>query len=247
MKKIPILLLILSLIISVNSYSQSFYGESDVINYSSSRIFSNMDNSVKIQIGYDGIKVNGNSAYFNLEITVLNSTTAIIKGYSVTNPDGTISFRINNTNGCIVQGGDSYCVSYTKQSSPTPTPTGPVTNQPISNQPTTIKYKEIAYALLSYNPSVVGNGEAVYNVLKKYDKEFDQTKLDKELDAYKNERCAKVPKTTTEIKAFQDFMDRNYPNWFNGKNLNKGTGYGVFDENTKKAFGGKCSNYETPY
>jgi len=39
-----------------------------------------------------------------------------------------------------------------------------------------------------------------------------------------------------EIKAFQDWMDMKHPNWVNGKNLNKGGGYGTFGPSTKKAW-----------
>lgn len=41
---------------------------------------------------------------------------------------------------------------------------------------------------------------------------------------------------TNQIKGFQDWMDIKYPNWVNGKNLNKGTGYGTFGPSTKKAW-----------
>lgn len=37
-------------------------------------------------------------------------------------------------------------------------------------------------------------------------------------------------------KAFQDWMDINHPNWVNGKNLNKGSGYGVFGPSTTQAW-----------
>ncbi len=109
MKKSLLFLLAINFIFVCNSYSQSFYGASDVISYSAGKVFSSSDNTVKIQIGYDGITVNGNLAYFNLDINVLNTSVALIKGYSLSNPDGTISFRLNSSTGCIVQGGDSYC------------------------------------------------------------------------------------------------------------------------------------------
>lgn len=109
MKNQLLLLLAVNFLFVVNSYSQTFYGSSDVISYSSGKVFSNNDKTVKIQIGYDGITVNGNLAYFNLEINVLSTSVALIKGYSLSNPDGTISFRLNSSTGCIVQGSDSYC------------------------------------------------------------------------------------------------------------------------------------------
>jgi hypothetical protein len=43
-------------------------------------------------------------------------------------------------------------------------------------------------------------------------------------------------KNSTEVKAFQDWMDKNYPNWVNGKNLNKGSGYGTYGPSTTKAW-----------
>jgi len=39
-----------------------------------------------------------------------------------------------------------------------------------------------------------------------------------------------------DVKAFQDWLDTNHPNWINGKNLDKGAGYGIFGPNTKKAW-----------
>jgi hypothetical protein len=122
MKKPLLFLLAINLLFVLNySFGQSFNGSSDVISYSSGKVFSNTDKSVKIQIGYDGITVNGNLAYFNLEISVLNTSVALIKGYSLSNPDGTISFRLNSSTGCIVQGGDSYCSTSTNSNSQTPT------------------------------------------------------------------------------------------------------------------------------
>lgn len=47
----------------------------------------------------------------------------------------------------------------------------------------------------------------------------------------------------TEIKAFQDWMDAKHPNWVNGKNLNKGSGYGTFGPSTSKAWGSFGSEY----
>jgi hypothetical protein len=116
MKTKLLTLLLLNIIFSINSFAQSFQSESSVITYASGKVFSNTDKTVKIEITYDGIKVNGNLAYFNLEISVLSTNVALIKGYSLSNPDGTISFRINNTTGCIVQGSDSYCATSSSNS-----------------------------------------------------------------------------------------------------------------------------------
>lgn len=54
----------------------------------------------------------------------------------------------------------------------------------------------------------------------------------------------KTPATATglsslsksQVQAFQDWMDQNHPNWVNGKNLNRGAGYGTKGPATTKAF-----------
>jgi hypothetical protein len=108
--------IVINFIFSFNYFAQSFNSESSVITYASGKVFSNSDKSVKIEITYDGIKVNGNLSYFNLEINLISSSIAVIKGYSLSNPDGTISFRLNSSTGCIVQGSDSYCFSNSNSS-----------------------------------------------------------------------------------------------------------------------------------
>jgi hypothetical protein len=40
----------------------------------------------------------------------------------------------------------------------------------------------------------------------------------------------------TEIKAFQDWLDANYPKWLQNGKLNKGAGYGNYGTNTKNAY-----------
>ena len=46
------------------------------------------------------------------------------------------------------------------------------------------------------------------------------------------------------IKKFQDWMDANHPNWVNGKNLNKGSGYGThIGKNTQKAWNNHSAEY----
>lgn len=109
MKTRQLLTTVLITFLAFNYFAQSFNSESSVITYASGKVFSNSEKTVRIEVTYDGIKVNGNLAYFNLEISVLNSNVALIKGYSLSNPDGTIVFRLNNSTGCIVQGSDSYC------------------------------------------------------------------------------------------------------------------------------------------
>ena len=41
---------------------------------------------------------------------------------------------------------------------------------------------------------------------------------------------------TLQVKAFQDWMDIKHPNWVNGANLNKGTGYGNKGPATMSAY-----------
>lgn len=53
-------------------------------------------------------------------------------------------------------------------------------------------------------------------------------------------------KSSSEVKAFQDWMDKNHPNWVNGKNLNKGTGYGVYGPSTKSAWNSYGTEYKKP-
>jgi hypothetical protein len=51
-------------------------------------------------------------------------------------------------------------------------------------------------------------------------------------------------KDFNSITKFQDWMDINHPNWVNGKNLNKGKGYGMYvGENTERAW----QNYGKEY
>jgi len=42
--------------------------------------------------------------------------------------------------------------------------------------------------------------------------------------------------STPQVKSFQDWMDVKYPKWVNGKNLNKGSGYGSKGPSTKAAW-----------
>lgn len=53
-----------------------------------------------------------------------------------------------------------------------------------------------------------------------------------------------APLYPDDVKKFQDWMDKNKPNWVgatnfmlnNGRNLNRGQGYGNFGASTKKAY-----------
>ena len=53
-------------------------------------------------------------------------------------------------------------------------------------------------------------------------------------------------KNSTEVKSFQDWMDSKHPNWVNGKNLNKGSGYGTYGPSTKTAWTSYGTEYTTP-
>jgi len=46
------------------------------------------------------------------------------------------------------------------------------------------------------------------------------------------------------VTAFQDWMDKNHPNWVKGKNLNKGSGYGNFGAYTQKAWATYKAEYQ---
>jgi len=47
----------------------------------------------------------------------------------------------------------------------------------------------------------------------------------------------------SDVKAFQDWMDKNHPNWVKGKNLNKGSGYGSYGPSTQAAW----NTYKTEF
>jgi hypothetical protein len=47
----------------------------------------------------------------------------------------------------------------------------------------------------------------------------------------------------SDVKAFQDWMDKNHPNWVNGNNLNGGSGYGTFGPATQSAWGNWKAEY----
>ena len=47
----------------------------------------------------------------------------------------------------------------------------------------------------------------------------------------------------TDVKAFQDWMDKTHPNWVKGKNLNKGSGYGSYGPSTQSAW----NTYKTEF
>jgi hypothetical protein len=59
----------------------------------------------------------------------------------------------------------------------------------------------------------------------------------------KDESVQQTQDAPKDVKVFQDWLDANYPNWLNGRKLNKGRGYGTFGPYTKKAW----SQYKSKY
>jgi hypothetical protein len=51
--------------------------------------------------------------------------------------------------------------------------------------------------------------------------------------------------TVDKVKSFQDWMDKNHPNWVNGRSLNKGGGYGNFGQYTSKAWNSYGNEYNS--
>ena len=64
-----------------------------------------------------------------------------------------------------------------------------------------------------------------------------------------------TPEQIKKTKAFQDWMDINHPNWVectdskctNGKNLNKGKGYGTFGQSTTKVWNLYGNDFNAQY
>jgi hypothetical protein len=48
----------------------------------------------------------------------------------------------------------------------------------------------------------------------------------------------------SDVRAFQDWMDKNHPNWVKGKNLNKGSGYGTYGPSTQAAWNTYKAEYQ---
>ena len=104
-------------IFSFSSYGQYFQNQgfelsSDVSNYLQMRSFSNEKQDITVSFKYDGIYVNGRHSYFNVSYTPLSATKALVRGESLTNPDGVIKFTVSSTTNCIVESGSSYCSDF---------------------------------------------------------------------------------------------------------------------------------------
>jgi|688.fasta_scaffold79591_4 hypothetical protein len=50
----------------------------------------------------------------------------------------------------------------------------------------------------------------------------------------------------SDVKAFQDWMDIEHPNWVKGKNLNKGSGYGTYGPSTQAAWALWKTDFQKP-
>lgn len=69
----------------------------------------------------------------------------------------------------------------------------------------------------------------------------------KELDKLQqamNPKSTQTGDKPKNIKLFQDWLDKYYPNWLKGGKLNKGRGYGTFGPNTKAAWEKYKSGYK---
>lgn len=113
MKK-HLLLFVFAFVLCNLSFSQTtFSSEGDVYKYTNGKVFISSDGKRKIKVGYIsngiGVEVNGIQTHFNLDVTVLTSTTALITGESLTNPDGVIRIKVNTKTGCLENMGDYFC------------------------------------------------------------------------------------------------------------------------------------------
>ena len=54
------------------------------------------------------ININGQDTHFNVSFTALTSTTGVVIGESLSNPDGTIKIYVYPQKGCITNKRDKY-------------------------------------------------------------------------------------------------------------------------------------------
>lgn len=208
-------------------YAQNFYSSSDVILYTSGKLFQNTNGSVKISISENGISVNGNSEYFNIGVTVLNTTSAIITGQSLRNADGKISMRLNSSSGCITQDGESYCTVVTPSNSVKPAndantfvwennPTRDL-NDFVGKMPFSIHEKfrddrQVNLSTLTFEP----NGTAKYTAYGAVEKgEITWKVVNNKIDIYKNgqifmQQCTVKYNSVGTIGLSIKTKDRNY-------------------------------------
>jgi len=101
MKKIA--LIILFSVTGVTLFAQNFYSESDVYNYLNGKKFINSSVNSTIEFSEMGSveKVNGNYLMMNPEITVISTTRAIAKYYSVQDPSIFSGINIDCSNNTI--------------------------------------------------------------------------------------------------------------------------------------------------
>ena len=84
-----------------------FTDDQSVSQFLSYRTFYSVDRSISIQIS-NVIQINGQSAYYNLSYRMISSTVGMVKGESMTNPDGVITIYVYPQSGCIESSGDKY-------------------------------------------------------------------------------------------------------------------------------------------
>lgn len=89
---------------------ERFSDEAGVFQYLMGNRFRHSNGAVVTISTYDGVAINGRQAFFNLEITVLSSTRAVIRGESVSNPDGMVTLYLDTTTGCLDNSGDMFCL-----------------------------------------------------------------------------------------------------------------------------------------
>jgi hypothetical protein len=95
----------------------------------------------------------------------------------------------------------------------------------------------------SRNPSD-SSGDTSKDETKKDDTK-DDTKTDTSTSGGGSGASSNPLGDSSAVKAFQDWLDVKHPNWLNGGRLNKGSGYGNFGSNTKRAFDNYGSEYKS--
>jgi len=87
----------------------SFTDDESVSLYLEGKTFHSGDNTARVSID-NFVWINGNQAYYNLSIRKISLNLAVVKGESLTNPDGTITIYVDCQKGCITNAGYEYCL-----------------------------------------------------------------------------------------------------------------------------------------
>ena len=110
------MMLLMFTFMTIGAFAQTnFETEGDVLNYLEGKTFYSNNGSIQVKIGYSselnsyGVILNGKKTHFNLDITVLSPTIAVVKGASLSNPDGVIKIRVYATKNCLENDGSYYC------------------------------------------------------------------------------------------------------------------------------------------